>query len=89
MGKIGHLVETGAYIQVNAESIYAFHNRRFIKDLINNDFLHFVASDAHDTVNRGVHFDKCIKVLTKKYGKEYVHWLLIENPQKVIDNQYI
>lgn len=89
IGKVIHLVESGAYIQVNADSIQTFRHKKFVKNLIDNDCLHFVASDAHDRVNRGVHFDKCIKYLTKKYGEEYVEWLFVENPQKVIDNHYI
>lgn len=89
IGKIHHLVESGVYIQVNADSVYSFGYKRFIKKLIDSDCLHFIATDAHNQGGRGVHFDKCIKYLTKKYDKEYVEWLLIENPRKVINNQYI
>lgn len=87
--RVEHLVETGAYVQINAKSVFSFGYKKIVKKLIGRDCVHFVASDAHDIQKRGVHFDKCIKYLTKKYGEEYVDWLLIENPQKVIDNQYI
>lgn len=87
--RIRHLVEAGAYMQVNAETILHFKGRRFVKRLMEEDCLHFIASDAHDTVRRGVYFDKCIKVLKKKYSEEYVRWLFIENPQKIINDTYI
>jgi len=89
VGRVHHLVETGAYIQVNADIVSTFSKRRFLKMLIDADSLHFVGTDAHDQTNRGVNFSKCINYLNKKYGEEYVEWLLIDNPQKVIEDQYI
>ncbi|MBE5958553.1 MAG: hypothetical protein E7254_06785 [Lachnospiraceae bacterium] len=84
-----HLVDVGAYLQVNADSIYTFKYKGFVKKIIDNDCLHFIATDAHDLKNRSVTFEKCLKSLEKKYSDEYISWLLIENPQKVIDNQLI
>lgn len=87
--RIEHLVEVGAYMQINAKTALTFKGRRFIKKLIDADCLHFIASDAHGIKKRGVHFNECVTLLEKKYGKEYVRWLLIENPQKILDNRYI
>lgn len=85
---IGHLIEMGAYMQVNASSIFG-QDRKFVTKLIDNDMLHFVASDAHNTRTRSVFWNKCIHQLEKEYSDEYIEWLLIENPQKVLEGKYI
>ncbi len=87
--RIQHLVDVGAYLQVNADSVYSFRFKGFVSRLIDNDCLHFIGTDAHDMKKRSVNIGKCVKYLEKKYSDEYIDWLLIENPQKVIDNQVI
>lgn len=83
-----HLIEMGAYFQINCRSVYDGH-RKFVKKLIDNDLLHFVASDAHNLTTRGIEWKTCIENLTNKYNEEYLKWLLIENPEKVIQGKYI
>lgn len=85
---IGHLVEMGAYMQVNSSSVFG-RDHKFVEKLADYDFVHFIASDVHNLSTRGVHWDKCIKYLKKKYNKKYIEWLLIENPQKVLAGEYI
>lgn len=89
MYRIMHLVELGAYVQVNATSVYSRKHKGFIQRLIDEDCLHFIASDAHDRDKRGMFMKKSIAYLNKKYDEEYVRWLVIENPHKVIANQRI
>lgn len=89
INRIIHLVESGAYIQVNASSVYTLRNKRFVKKLIDADCLHFVASDAHDREKRCMYLKKSVTYLDKKYNEEYVRWLMVENPHKVIANQRI
>ncbi len=83
-----HLIEMGAYFQVNCQSIYDRH-RKFVKKLIDNDLLHFVASDAHNLTTRGINWNVCVNSLKEKYNEQYLKWLLIENPEKVIQGKYI
>lgn len=87
--RVRHLVEAGVYMQVNAKSVYSLKFRGFTKRLIDGDCLHFIATDAHDRKARGVCFDKCVSYLNKKYSDEYVKWLLIDNPNKVLSDRYI
>lgn len=87
-GHIRHLIDMGAYMQVNVTSVFGKENR-FVSKLINKDLLHFVASDAHGLETRSVHWDKCLRYLEKKYNNEYIKWLLIENPQKVLTGEYV
>ncbi|WP_302625612.1 CpsB/CapC family capsule biosynthesis tyrosine phosphatase [uncultured Eubacterium sp.] len=85
---ISHLIEKGAYLQVNTESVFG-KNHKFVSKLIDNDFLHLIASDAHNLGRRGVYWKECIKYLEKRYNDDYLHWLLIENPAKVLKGEYI
>lgn len=85
---ISHIVEMGAYIQVNIDSLFG-RNGHFVSQLINEDKLHFIASDAHNIHNRGVYWERGIRYLEKKYNNKYIKWLLTDNPMKVINNEYI
>lgn len=85
---ISHLIEMGAYMQVNAVSVFE-RESRFVEKLIDNDYLHFIATDAHSLGHRSVYWDKCINHLRKKYNEDYLRWLLIDNPQKVLAGQYL
>lgn len=85
---ISHLVEMGAYMQANVTSVLG-RDSKFVIKMIDNDYLHFMASDAHGLEKRGVHWDKCIKFLNKKYNRNYLEQLLVKNPEKVLKNEYI
>ena len=53
--KVKRLVRSGAYLQVNAETLLLpFTNslRRFAVKLLKEDLVHFIASDAHSTQTR-------------------------------------
>lgn len=62
--RIRHLVNMGAYMQVNVASVFG-HNGRFISKLIDKDLLHFVASDVHGIEKRGVYWDESVNYLEK------------------------
>lgn len=87
-----NLSEMGVYFQVNASSISKFKGirlKKFINKLIDNDMVHFVATDAHDMKNRRIDMSSCAKYIEKKYGNSYMEELLIHNPRKIIKNEYI
>jgi protein-tyrosine phosphatase len=85
---ISHLVEMGAYMQVNAISVFD-KEIKFVEKLIDNDLLHLVATDAHSLGKRGIYWQECIRHLRKKYNDDYIEWLLADNPGKVLKGQYI
>lgn len=85
---ISHLIEMGAYLQVNAISVFE-RESKFVEKLIDNDYLHFIATDAHSLGHRSVYWDKCISYLRKKYNEDYLKWLLIDNPKKILTGQYL
>ena len=82
---IEEIIEMGAYIQVNADSVtgkYGSKIKKFIKMLMKYDMLHFIGTDAHGADKRTPDIAKCAKYIEKKFGKEYRDELLIGNPKK-------
>lgn len=87
---IGDLVDMGAYIQVNAESVMGdegFSTKRFCRKLMKMDLIHFIGSDAHDSKERRPQIGRCAEYLEKKMGREYVEKILIRNPQNLIEGK--
>lgn len=88
--KIQELVEMGAYIQINAESILGkegFAVKRFCRKLMDQNFIHFIGSDAHDSKKRKPLLGKCAEYVEKKMGTSYMRKLLIDNPEELIERE--
>lgn len=86
------LIEMGVYIQVDAASITGEMGRtekRIVKKLLKNGEIHIIATDAHRSEARKPHLRECARILEKKYGDDTVRQLLIENPGKILKNEYI
>ena len=83
------LVREGALIQINANSITTKHPflRKFIMKLIKNNLVHFVSSDVH--FGRENKMLEAYQMVAKKIGKDIANKLFIDNPRKVIFNQYL
>lgn len=83
------LSNTGAYIQVNADSILGMDSRageRFCRKILKNQWADIVASDAHGKETRACHLGKCMEYVAKKYGEAYAELLFYENPRKIIED---
>lgn len=86
------IIESGAYIQVNASSVSGTLGNSVKKQIIKlmkKNLVHFVATDAHSNRTRGPYLDECVKYIEKKLGEDYVRRLLIENPVRMLNNEYI
>ncbi len=83
-----HFIEMGAYLQVNASSVFG-RDKKFIRRLIEENMLYFVGTDAHSTGKRGVFWKECLAQLEKKCSPGYIQWLCVENPKKVIADEYM
>jgi protein-tyrosine phosphatase len=84
---VQELRELGAYIQVNAGAVLGRDGRKrkkFVKHLMDKDLVDFIASDAHDRKKRKPNLGKCSAYLERKYGREYVHRILVRNPLNII-----
>lgn len=88
---IEQIVESGVYIQVNASSVAGRLGnsvKRQIIKLMKKGLVHFVATDAHSNRNRAPYLMECVKYMTKKLGADYVEEILIENPRRMLNNEY-
>lgn len=86
---LDELTEAGVYLQINADSLLGKlggARRRFVKKLLKDGMVSFIASDAHDCKKRAPLLSKAAAYVEKKYGRDTAERIFIENPKKVIDN---
>ena len=91
-GLADEVLEMGALIQLNADSVLGKHGfsvRRCCHRLLKHKKVHFIASDAHDTTHRTPVLRACFLEIHKKYGQAYAAKLFEENPLAVINNTAI
>lgn len=84
------LIEMGALLQVNADSILGYdgrHAKKFCKNLLKYDMVSFIGSDCHDLHERASHMGECITFLEKKYGLEQTREILYDNPMRIIHDE--
>ncbi|MCX6588646.1 MAG: exopolysaccharide biosynthesis protein [Acidobacteria bacterium] len=85
-------VHQGAFLQVTGQSLLGFFGsdvRKFSESLIEKGWVHFLASDAHDTKRRPPVLDQTWKRVSDRYGADYAEALLKIHPQAVIDGYKI
>lgn len=85
-------IKEGALIQVNASSILGKNGEKVedtSKKLLDNNMVHFVATDAHSSNRRRPLIKDSYNYILKNYGKEVSEKLFIENPTAVIENRDI
>lgn len=83
------LSSTGAYIQVNADSILGMGSRaeeKFCRKILKNQWADIVASDAHGEERRACHMGKCMEYTARKYGEDYAQLLFYRNPKRIIED---
>lgn len=89
---IDDLHDFGCYIQVNANSIVGedgFMMKRFCGKLLKNDQIDFIGSDAHNVKTRISRIGKCAAMIARKYGRNVMRELMIENPLCVVHDERI
>lgn len=85
--RIQDMVELGARIQVNAESILGqsgYGVKRRMMKLMKADLIHYVASDSHGAKKRVPNLGKCYRYVAKKMGSEYANEIFYENQKRII-----
>lgn len=87
---VDEILEIGSLIQLNADSImgqHGFSTKRFCHKLLKSHRVHFIASDAHDAVQRPPLLHECFLRICKKYGEEYAAQVFYHNAQAIVDSQ--
>lgn len=92
INQVKKLVDMGSYVQVNTMSIVGKSRekqKKEVRRLLKNNLVHFVATDAHSDGMRAPRMKKCAEYLAKKYGEAYMEKILIDNPNKILKNEYL
>lgn len=85
-------IKEGALIQVNSSSIIGKNGKeaeRVSEILLNNNMIHFIATDAHSSTRRRPIIRETYDYIVRKYGEQKAEMLFIQNPYKVIEDKEI
>lgn len=83
-------VEKGIPLQITAQSLlgrFGAESARWCLQMLNEGQVHFVASDAHDLINRPPRLDEARGFLMKHFDDECANLLLEVNPRAVIEGR--
>lgn len=89
---IEELMESGAYMQVNAGSLLGsiFHKKtRYLYRLVAEGYIHFLGSDCHNTHSRPPVMEQAVAKLKKRVPQEVLKDLLYRNPESLLHKEYI
>lgn len=90
--RIDELVSMEAYLQMNISSVYGGmldENARWCKKLVREEYITFFGTDAHDLDDRAPYIKDYIGWIEKKCGIDLLERVFVDNPAKMIKNQYI
>jgi protein-tyrosine phosphatase len=80
-------VRDGCLVQITAQSLtgrFGTRAQRFSEALLQQDLVHFVASDAHDTTDRPPNLLPAFKLVARRWGKDRAETLFINNPASAL-----
>ena len=84
---VKQIIDMGVLIQINTNSVISKSNSKvykFVRQMLKNKYVHFIASDMHDSKVRTPNFKECIECLLKITDKEYIEELLYKNANKYL-----
>jgi len=94
---VQEFINMGVYIQVNAASVlkpkligdkHKSYKKR-AKKYLDEDLVHFVASDMHNMDSRRMYMKEAYDIIEKKYGPTIAYELFEKNQEKLLMNKII
>ena len=85
-------LRNGLLLQVTGDSVLGKMGKsseRLAHQFLANRWVHFLSTDAHDTVRRPPRLSAARALVAKKYGEEYATRLCVENPLAVVENRQL
>ncbi len=85
--RVGELINSGVFIQVNTASIagdYGFRLRMFTRNLLKRREIHLLGTDTHNPDDRAPRIRKCMDYIEKKYGSQYANRIGRDNALAVL-----
>lgn len=90
--RVMELIEIGVCIQVNAMSVTGDMGRIYqniTKKLLKYQSIHIIATDAHSEISRAPRLNKCYRMVSNKWGKDYANEMFVYNQLKILKNKYL
>ena len=78
------LLSLDVLVQSNADFLLSRKEKKFVKHLIKSGSLTLLGSDCHNTTSRKPNLSKAFSYISKKYGDEYLMYLM-KNAQTIIN----
>lgn len=85
---VRRMIDVGAPVQVTAASLegrFGSRAERFAKQLLKQQMVHFVASDAHDAESRPPVLSRAYEIVRQEFGEALAEQLFLANPRAVLD----
>ncbi|HEX3941390.1 MAG TPA: CpsB/CapC family capsule biosynthesis tyrosine phosphatase [Acidobacteriaceae bacterium] len=82
--RLAEWLRAGCYVQVTAASLSGRFGKiaqRVAYELLDRNWVHFLATDAHDVQSRPPQLREAYDLVADKYGRETAERLCVENPK--------